>query len=87
MWRPNDWEELCEEYCPDMDRYDPDPMIADKAFEAGADAMYKAIIDEIIRVEYDTLRRLGVRRLTDEQAVLFIESLRRHLTETEDGNS
>ena len=45
MWRPKDWEDVyCEKYCPVMDVYDPDPMIAGKAFETGADAMLEALM-------------------------------------------
>ena len=44
-WRPPDWEEITCNKCPDLDLYDPDPMLDIKAFEAGADAMHEADIE------------------------------------------
>lgn len=42
-YRPKNWEAIASEFCPVMEQYDPDPMIADKSFEAGADAILEAL--------------------------------------------
>lgn len=41
--RPEGWDELVKKHMPDETSYDPDPMLGDKAFEAGADALLEGL--------------------------------------------
>ena len=52
-WRPDDWEETTLHLVPDMDSHDPDPMIAYKSFEAGADAYGEALKKKGTHVFYN----------------------------------
>ena len=40
---PEGWDKLVEKYMPCETHYDTDPLLADKAFEAGADAMLEGL--------------------------------------------